>query len=143
MPVERQAQGVLDLRRGRPSEGRRAGAHAGVGGDAVDVVAVEPGVGNGRQRRLDRQVEIGPPETASHGGLPDARDDGSPLERLLDRTGAHDAPSGVKSGSHTSSACSKTTRTGMPMRTSSGSMSTRFVVSRTSGCSSIDTQAMM
>ena len=52
-------------------------------------------------------------------------------------------PTGVKSGSQTSSACSKSTRTGMPIRTSSGSTSTRFVVRRTSGCSSIDTQAMM
>ncbi len=50
---------------------------------------------------------------------------------------------GVKSGSQTSSTCSKSTRTGMPMRTSSGSTSTRFVVRRTSGCSSMETQAMM
>ena len=143
VPVQRQAEGVLDLWRRRAAEARRAGAHARVGGEAVDVVTAEPGIGNGGQRRLHRQVEVGAAQASAHGGLPDARDDGASLQRLLDRCRAHDVPSGVKSGSQTSSACSNTTRTGMPIRTSSGSMSIRFVVSRTSGCSSIDTQAMM
>src|SRR6202035_5862051 len=119
-------------------------SHGGVGREPVDVVAGQTGVGNGGQRRVPRQVEVGAAHAASHIGLPAARKNGPPLQRLLHRTRAHDATStGVKSGSQTSSTCSKSTRTGMPMRTSSGSTSTRFVVRRTSGCSSIDTQAMM
>ena len=144
VPVERQAERVLHLGRGRAAEPRRPGAHAGVGREPVDVVAGQAGVGNGGQCGVHREIQVGASQTTADVGLSDARNDGAPLQGLLRRTRAHDASStGVKSGSQTSSTCSKSTRTGMPMRTSSGSTSTRFVVRRTSGCSSIETQAMM
>ena len=143
VPVQGQAQGVLDLRRGRAGESGRPRPHAGIRREPVDVVAGQPGVGDGGQARLHRQVEVGATKPASHIRLPDSRDDGLALQRLPGRSRAHDASAGVKSGSQTSSTCSNSTRTGMPMRTSSGSASTRFVVRRMSGCSSIETQAMM
>ena len=99
--------------------------------------------GSARRRQwrpggLHGQVEVGAPQPTAHVRLPDARDDGPPLQRLLGRTGLNGSSTGVNSGSQTSSACSKSTRTGMPIRTSSGSTSTRFVERRTSGCSSIE-----
>ncbi len=66
VPVDPEAQGVLDLGGARPGEAGRAGAHAGVGGDPVDVVAGEPGIGDGGERGLDGEVELGPPEAPAH-----------------------------------------------------------------------------
>ena len=83
VPVERQPQRVLHLGRARAGEAGGAGAHAGVGGQAVDVVAGEPGIGNGGQAALDGEVEVGPTEAAPDGRLADARDDGPAFERLF------------------------------------------------------------
>ena len=85
---------------------------------------VRPGVGDGGQAGLDREIDVGAAEPPPDVGLSDARNDGPALQGLLDR--AHDASAGVKSGIQTSSWCSKTTRTGWPIRTSSGSTSTRL-----------------
>ena len=82
-----------------------------VGGDAVDVGRREPGVGDRLEGGVEREVETGAAEPSADVGLPDARDDRAPLEV------GHDA--GSKSGKHTTSCCSNTTCTGMPMRTSS------------------------
>ncbi len=135
---------VLHLGRRRPGEASRARPHARIRREAVDVVAGEAGVRNGHLRRLDGQVEVAAPEPPPDVGLADARDDRPAFQGLFARSQrAHESSAGVKRGTHTSSTCSKTTRTGMPMRTSSGSTSMRLVVSRTSGCSSMETQAMM
>ena len=55
---------------------------------------------------------------------------------------ADGSPVGVKSGSQTSSWCSKRTATSCPMATSAGSQSTIMVVSRTPGSSASATTAM-
>ena len=51
------------------------------------------------------------------------------------------SPVGSNSGTHTSSTCSNTTRTRIPICTVSGSQPTMLVVSRTRGSSSIATTA--
>ena len=71
---------------GRPAEARRPGAHAGVGREAVDVVAGEPGVGDGASAASTVRSRSERPEPTPHVGLPDARDDRPPLQRLLRRT---------------------------------------------------------
>ena len=69
---------------GGPAKPGVPGAHGRVGGEPVDVVAGQPGVGDGGQARLDREVEVGAAQPAPHVGLPDARDDGPALQGLLE-----------------------------------------------------------
>ena len=75
-----QAQGVLDLGGRGPGEAARAHAGTGEGGQPVDVVAGEPGVGDGLQAGVDGEVELAAPEPPPDVGLADARDDRPALE---------------------------------------------------------------
>ena len=84
MPVQPEAQGVLDLGGGGSGKARGAGAHPRVGGQPVDVVPGEPGVIHGRQTGVDGQVEVAAIEAASDRRLADPRDDSPALQRLLD-----------------------------------------------------------
>ncbi len=120
VPVELQAQGVLDLGGRRTGEPARAHAGTGERGQSVDVVAGEAGIGDGAQAGLDGEVELAAPQPPSDGGLADARDDRPALEALGRAHGAGTraacAPgAGRNSGSQTSSACSKVTSTAMPI----------------------------
>src|SRR4029453_19602594 len=67
-------------------EARRRRAHeARVRRDAVDLGGREAGVGDGAQRGLDGQVHVGAEEAAADCRLPDAGEDGAPLEAFLGR----------------------------------------------------------
>ncbi len=57
----------------KPGPAPAAGAR--VGGDAVDVGGGEPGVGDGLQGGVDREVEAGAAQPPPHVGLADAGDD--------------------------------------------------------------------
>ena len=126
-----------------PREPAGADARTREGGQPVDVVTGEPGVGDGRQAGVQSEVELATPEPATHVGLADARDDRPAFEPLGRGSGAdavHGRDSaGLNSGNQMSSDCSKVTSTAMPTWTSSAAQSTRFVVSRTSSCSAMVT----
>ncbi len=140
VPPEPQAQRVLDLWGGRPGEPRRAGPHPGIGREPVDVLAGEARVVDRREAGLDREVEVAALEVAPDLGLPDARDHRLALERVRRAHAGPPAPAGRNSGKKTSSCCSKTTSTAIPIRTSSTATSTRLVISRTRSSSSIATR---
>src|SRR2546421_372629 len=57
VPVEVEAQGILDLDDARSREPRGKVHVSGVGGDAVDVVARQTGVLDGGQRRVESELE--------------------------------------------------------------------------------------
>ena len=79
----------------------------GVGGQAVDVVAGQAGVVDGLEARVDGELERVAEQAAADVGLADAGD--APRSIRFTRTPAS------KNGSHTSSYCSNTTCTGMPI----------------------------
>ena len=120
VPVELQAQRVLDVGARRARRSRPCPCPPGEGGEPVDVVAGEPGVGHGLQAGLHGQVEVGASEAPADGRLADARDDRLAARGARRRSPCRRAGAGRKRGSQTSSACSKVTSTAMPMRTSSG-----------------------
>ena len=96
---------------------------------------VEAGVGDGARHGVDGEVERVAVQPPADVGLADAGDDRVRRRRLACRS------SGSKNGSHTSSYCSNSTRTAMPMRTSSGAQPTMSVVSRRPSCSGSSTMA--
>src|SRR5581483_193446 len=100
----------------------------------VDVVTRQARRLDGLHARVDRQLERVAEQPPADVGLAYAGDG---------RVERHDAPpdTGSKNGSHTSSYCSNTTCTGMPIDTSSGAQFTMLHVNRTDGSSSISTMA--
>ena len=68
---------------------------AGIGRDAVDVVARETGVGDRVEARVEREIERVSEEATADVGLADAGDDRAALADLH--------ATGSKNGSHTSS----------------------------------------
>jgi hypothetical protein len=95
VPVEGKAERVLHLGRGGSRKTGRPRPHARVGGEAVDVVALQAGIGNGGERRLHGEVEVGAPHAPADLRLPDARNDGAPFQWFRDRRRAHDASRGA------------------------------------------------
>ena len=89
VPVELQPEGVLDLGCPRAGEAHVA-AHPGpgIGGQPVDVVPGQAGVGDGGQAGVDGQVDLGATEPPADVGLADAGDGGL----ALGRGGAHRLP---------------------------------------------------
>ncbi len=81
VPVEPQAQGVLDFGARRSGESAHADAAARIGGQPVDVLAGQPGVLDGGQAGLDGEVDVGAAQPAPDGRLADAGDGGLPLGR--------------------------------------------------------------
>ncbi len=143
-PVEIEPQGVLQLDDAHAREPRRRVLVAGIGGDPVDVGEREPGVGDRFQHCVDREVERIAVDASAHLALTDAADDGLAFEPVGSHhrsSVAEAAITGAKNGSHTSSYSSNETRTGIPMKTSSGAHPTMLVVSRSPTCSGNSTMA--
>ena len=128
----------------------------GIGRQPVDVVERQTGVGDRGQAGVDGQARAGPasgagrsPSGRRRSAPPGARSGrsrpaaGAPVDSVRP-PGRRDRsrPVGSNSGSQTSSCCSKRTTTSWPMRTSSGSQPTMFVVRWTVGSSASATLAM-
>jgi hypothetical protein len=58
VPIQPESQGVLDLRRSWSGEATTTEPHARIRGQAVDVVAGEPGVCDRVEAGLDSEVEL-------------------------------------------------------------------------------------
>ena len=81
-------------------------ADAGLNPEDIDVLGVESGIRDGLKARVHGQCESRSVDRAPHVGDTDACDGGLFFKVL------HDRPSsGAKKGNHTSSFCSKATRT--------------------------------
>ena len=135
VPVGLEPERLLNIRHARTGESARTPT-TGKSGYAVDVLAAEPRVLDRAQARVQGELERVAAQTASDVGLSDARERGPALEDL------HHARSGSNSGTYTSSHCSNTTRTCMPIFTSSGEQFTMLVVRRRPLCSSTSTMAI-
>src|SRR5690606_21807779 len=135
IPRTAQAQRIAQFVHTRAGESRIGRTGPGVGGDSVDIVGSQAGVGDGAQRGLDGEVESGPAEPPAHLRLPRTGYYGLTLERTS--AAAHQLASctGRNKGIQTSSHSSKKTSTSRPTATSAGSMSTILLTTLVSGCS--------
>ena len=79
VPVELQAERILDLDHATTREARRRVHVPRVGGDAVDIFAGETGVGDGIQAGVQGEPEGRSVEAPPDVGLTDAADDGAAL----------------------------------------------------------------
>ena len=136
VPVELEAQRVVHFGDARAGEAGRAAHRTGIGGEPVDVARREAGVRDRGEAGVERELERIAPEAAPDLGLPDPGDRGAPFEDL------HHASPGSNSGSQTSSRCSNTTRTRIPIRTLSAGQFTMLVIRRSPRCSSSSTIAI-
>src|SRR5690606_21429950 len=130
-PVQPQAQGVLELEHPHRGHARGGGSLARPGGDTVDILRGQAGIGNGLKAGIDGEIKPRAPQVAAHRGLADAADGGFSFVDLLIHTAS--PVTGSNSGSQTSSPSSKTTVTGMPIYTFSMAQLTMLVVRRNSG----------
>ena len=128
----------MHLRQPGARESRRAPG-SGIRGEPIDLVPGEAGVLDRCEAGVERELERVAEETPPHVRLADAGDARTALEDLR-----HEPSTvlGSKSGIHTSSRSSNTTRTGIPTRTSRGAHPTTLVVRRTDGSSSSSTMAI-
>src|SRR5438067_833622 len=84
-----QMHGGADVVDPGAGDARRGAVGTRVGGDAVDVVPLQPGVGDGGERGVDGQPERVPPQAAADVGGPDAGEDGGGLRLHGANTGTH------------------------------------------------------
>ena len=74
VPVELEAECVLHLGCAGPGEAAHAEPRSRVGGQPVDVVPGQTGVGDGPEAGIQSEVEVSAPEPPADFGLPDAGD---------------------------------------------------------------------
>src|SRR5262249_30882949 len=135
VPADVDAQSVLHLVDTRPGEAGATLYGSGIGRDAVDVVGLQAGVGDGGECRLAGEIKVIAEQAASDGRLRHAGDDRPAFQRL-----AHRDTSGSNSGSATSSLTfSNTTRSGMPICTRSRGQLMTLVMRRKLRCSTSST----
>ncbi len=65
VPVELEAEGILDFGGSRAGKAGHAGPGTGVGGQPVDVLPGQPGVGDGIEAGVDSQIDVGSTEPAT------------------------------------------------------------------------------
>ena len=131
-----EAQRVVYLGDAGAGEAGSAADRARIGGEAVDVARRQAGVGDRGEAGVERELERVAPEAAPDLGLPD------PGQRSAAFQDFHHALTGSNSGIHTSSRCSNTTRTRIPIFTASAEQFTMLVMRRSPGCSSSSTIAI-